>query len=535
MYRKTKLILAAALIVGGCDVDPAGPSEPTAPEVAAVEVGPATSSMVVGDTVRLTAYPKAANGQPITGITAVEWSVEPGNGVSLVVQGLHARATGLEVGAVTVRATVGGRTGEATITVLLPPAEGPVARVVLDPSSDTLQLGTAGVIVAELRAADGTITTDRPVEWTSSDTTVLTVAGQSAARTATVHAVGAGSATVTATSEGVTGTATFVVLAPAPPPVASVVVVAPADTLPRGSEQTIFVYLRTADGTFVTDRAVAWVSSDTTVLTVEPQEDSRLATMRAVAAGSAVVTATSEGVTGTATFVVPPAVGYVMVYPSFGEGVWENQAAQFQARTLLSSGMEVTGRTITFSVEDTLVARIDATTGLLVGRTAGRTRVVAESEGARGYADIHVYRLEARMTFHLTYDWWDGVPQFAVQMGTTTWTDDDGVERDVSLYAHTGTFTIDRSTGTWERVIHAHGTVWVDGTLRLVAEETYSDHGAMYYRWYPYEPGQTTFDFASSATPGLVFHGYFRRGGELMVALPTMGGALQDVLFRLPD
>jgi hypothetical protein len=105
----------------------------------------------------------------------------------------------------------------------------------------------------------------------------------------------------------------------------------------------------------------------------------------------------------------------------------------------------------------------------------------------------------------------------------------------VSLYAHTGTFTIDRSTGTWERVIQARGTVWVDGTLRIVAEETYSDHGAMYYRWYPYEPGQTTFDFASSATPGLVFDGHFRRGGELMVALPTMGGALQDVLFRLPD
>jgi hypothetical protein len=221
----------------------------------------------------------------------------------------------------------------------------------------------------------------------------------------------------------------------------------------------------------------------------------------------------------------------VLVSPSL-RGLWENQAAQFSAHTLRANGMELTGRKVTWSAENANVIRVD-TSGVVVAQTAGTSRLYAESEGVRGYGIVKVYRIESQMTFALTYDWYDGQVRLTEPMGTAQWTDSLGVTRSATLYANAGTFTIDRTTGTYERVINAVAYGLSGGVLREVAHQTFTDRGAMYYTWNPFTDGATTFNFVSATTPGLTYGGKFRSGGELMVNMPVQGGELRDVLYRI--
>lgn len=92
-------------------------------------------------------------------------------------------------------------------------------RVVL--AEQNLTVGQATMATATLRDAASNVLTGRMVSWATSDPSVATVSPAGL-----VTAVESGSATLTATSEGRTGSAT---LAVSPIPVASVVVVLTAN------------------------------------------------------------------------------------------------------------------------------------------------------------------------------------------------------------------------------------------------------------------------------------------------------------------
>jgi Tol biopolymer transport system component len=197
MTRRMQILAAAALIVGACDADPTGAPGPI---LAVVEVGPALASVAVGDTVRLTAYPKTADGSVVTDALTVTWAVEPAGTVSLDASGRSALLTGVQEGAVTVRATVQGRTGQAAVTVTTPPV-GPVARVEVDADSVALEEGERQTLTATATDALGRVVTGRFVLWTSSDPGVAHVSPLGE-----VTAVKVGSATLSARVDGVTAT-----------------------------------------------------------------------------------------------------------------------------------------------------------------------------------------------------------------------------------------------------------------------------------------------------------------------------------------
>ena len=79
----------------------------------------------------------------------------------------------------------------------------PVATVTVSPGSLTLAVGQTGQLTATVRDGAGTVLTGRPITWTTNAGGVATVNGSGL-----VQALGAGTATITATSEGKTGTAT---------------------------------------------------------------------------------------------------------------------------------------------------------------------------------------------------------------------------------------------------------------------------------------------------------------------------------------
>jgi hypothetical protein len=142
-----------------------------------------------------------------------------------------------------------------------------------------------------------------------------------------VRAIGVGTATITATSEGRSGTSAITV---APVPVASVTVTPATVELAAGATRAMAVVLRGADGTALEGRSVTWSSSRTSVATV-----SSAGLVSAVSAGTASVTATSEGRSGTAAITVTA--------PSDGGG-GESHAGYYVAPTGSSGGDGSVGR-----------------------------------------------------------------------------------------------------------------------------------------------------------------------------------------------
>jgi len=96
----------------------------------------------------------------------------------------------------------------------------PVASVTVSPAPASVPVGQTVQLTATPRDANNNPLLGRVVTWVSSNTLVATVNGSGL-----VIGVATGSATITATSEGVTGTAVITVTVPPPPP--------PAGTCPN--------------------------------------------------------------------------------------------------------------------------------------------------------------------------------------------------------------------------------------------------------------------------------------------------------------
>ncbi len=111
-----------------------------------------------------------------------------------------------------------------------------------------------------------------------------------------VTGVTVGVATITATSENKHG---YAVVTVTPTAVASVTVAPGAASVVAGTTVQLAALLKDASGNPLTSRVVTWASSNPAVATVNAN-----GLVTGVIAGSAVITATSEGKSGTATITV---------------------------------------------------------------------------------------------------------------------------------------------------------------------------------------------------------------------------------------
>src|SRR2546425_425171 len=251
--------------------------------VAAVTVTPPTATIGVGQTAQYLAITRDAFGNPLGGRT-VTWSSS--NPAVATVNGAG-QATGVAVGAATLTATSEGKSGTAAITV----ATVPVASVTVSPATASVQVGQTVPLSAIPRDANGNPLAGRTVSWGSSNPAVATVSASGL-----VTGVTAGAATLTATSEGKSGTAAITVNTV---PVAAVTVNPATASVQVGQTVQLSAIPRDANGNPLAGRTVSWGSSNPAVATV-----SASGLVTGVAAGSATITATSEGQSGTATITV---------------------------------------------------------------------------------------------------------------------------------------------------------------------------------------------------------------------------------------
>jgi len=169
--------------------------------VASVTVTLNSPSLTTGQSTQATAVTKDAAGNVLTG-RAITWS-SSNTAVATVSSTGLVQAVG--AGTAAIKATSGTIVGSANLTVTAA-APAPVATVTVSPSSANLSAGRTQQYTATLKDASGNTLTGRVVTWSINPTSVATIDGNGL-----VTAVANGTATVTATSETKTGTASLTV------------------------------------------------------------------------------------------------------------------------------------------------------------------------------------------------------------------------------------------------------------------------------------------------------------------------------------
>ncbi|HEX6815142.1 MAG TPA: Ig-like domain-containing protein [Gemmatimonadaceae bacterium] len=255
--------------------------------VGSVKVTPATDSVAVGNTITLQATVMGPGGQVVSG-QRVFWNTGNASVATVTEAGV---VTGVAPGTVQIAASAGGSSGIANITVLPPP----VASVSVSPPLDTIVLPGTAQLTATVFDAQHNPLTNRTITWSSNMPNVANVDANGL-----VTGVAAGSATITASSEGQSGTATIVVQ----PPVAASVQVSPgATTLVVGDSTTLTATVKDSSGAVISGAPVTWSSDNTAAATV-----SAAGVVKAVGAGGATITAKSGNASGTATILVLPVI-----------------------------------------------------------------------------------------------------------------------------------------------------------------------------------------------------------------------------------
>jgi len=281
MHFQRFLALGAILLGSACEVPVNTGASNQDFGVTSVAVQPKTVTVLVGDSMQLSASVIMSNNRPPNSVT---WTSENTGLASVSASGVvHGRG----VGPLFIRATSGSKRDSAAVTVVAP-SPLPVAFVGVAPSSVTVTVGGTVSLVATLKDANGNPLTGRATTWASGSTGVVTVSAAGL-----VTAAGVGSATITATSEGQSGTAAVSVTTV---PVASVTVSPTTASVLAGQTVQLTATPKDAGGTALSGRTVTWASSNVGVATV-----SASGLVSGVAAGSAAITATSEGQSATST------------------------------------------------------------------------------------------------------------------------------------------------------------------------------------------------------------------------------------------
>ena len=367
--------LVTALAPGGAIISATseGKTSPASLTVAAIPVAtvvvtPAAQTLYEGQTAQLQAEPLDDAGHPLVG-RIVQWTTTNAAVATVTSTGL---VTAHALGSATIRATVEGKTGSNALTV----GPRPPNAVVVTPAQVLVQPGKTSQLSVQVLNDLGQVIPNSPVVFSSSDPSVATVAADGL-----VTGVVAGSATITATSGGKSGTAQVTVT---PTPVHEVIVSPSSPTILIGKNIALTAEAVSLDGQPLVGRPVTWSSSTPSIADVTSD-----GVVTGVSAGSTVVFASVDGVLGWQTVtVVPTPVATVTVAPNTST-VAVGGSATYSVVLHDANGTVLTGRAVSWSTSDATVATV-STTGVATGVKVGAATITATSEGKTGTASIIV-------------------------------------------------------------------------------------------------------------------------------------------------
>ncbi|HJU73137.1 MAG TPA: Ig-like domain-containing protein [Gemmatimonadaceae bacterium] len=258
---------------------------------ASVRITPAGPQILrVGGKVQLTATALNAAGQPLPGRT-VNWVSSNPNVAS--VNSTTGEVTAVAVGQAAITAEIEGRQAQASVTVTLIP----VSSVSLAPTSLTMFRGEQRQLTLTSTDSTGATITNyqgRAVNYNSNNLPVASVSPAGV-----VFAADTGTAVVNASvdnvfSNNVTVTVRLV-------PIDNITVNPNPASVKVGNTQQFTATLRDSNGNIIVGRPVVWSSSDTNKATI-----TAAGVLTGITTGTLTVTATAEGVVGTASVTITP-------------------------------------------------------------------------------------------------------------------------------------------------------------------------------------------------------------------------------------
>ncbi len=346
-------MLAFAWVASACGGDAIAPCS------ISVSITPFAPAVVVGATLALTATPDAAN---CAIVPAAIWSSNSEAVAAITSAGV---VTGVSPGSAIITASIGTGSDTAVVTV----TAAPVSTIEVTFTSVTMGAGTTQQATATLRAANGQLLTGRAVAWSSAATGVAQVNPT----TGIVSGVAGGTAVITATSEGRTGSATVIVSSI---PVSTITVTTPSATMFTNATLQATAVLRDAGNAILTDRTVTWTSSAPAIAAVNATTGLITSSGNA---GAVTIIGAAEGKVGTVniTVTVRPVAAVTLTAPS---AMAVGATQQVTAVLTDVNNAVLTGRVITWTSSAGAVASVSQT-GLITGLTSGVTIITALSEG----------------------------------------------------------------------------------------------------------------------------------------------------------
>ena len=223
-------------------------------------------------------------------------------------------------------------------TAASPPPALQVTTVTVLPVSASVQAGSTSVLQATVKDQFGNPMSGAAVAWRSNNTTVATVNASGV-----VTGLAAGSASITATSSGISGTSAITVTAPPPASVVTTVSVAPASaSIATGAMVSLQATVKDQNGSPMSGQPVTWSTSDASVATVNGS-----GVVSGVGLGAATITAASSGKTGTSSITVtappPPPTGVILFQENFEDAALASREWYDNTNAQLSSVEHVAG------------------------------------------------------------------------------------------------------------------------------------------------------------------------------------------------
>ncbi len=259
-----------------------------------------------------------------------------------------------------------------------PPAAAPVASVTVTPSPAAVAVRQTVQLSAVLKDGRGGVLNGRPVVWTSTDSTMARVSA-----TGAVIALSPGYVTVTALSEGRSGTGTVMITATAAP-VARVEVSPATASIGLGDTAALIAAPKDDRGNTLVGRATRWSSSDPRVASI-----SATGTVAALRIGTVVIVVAVEGKRDSVPITVtPPAVAMVVIAPT-------TASLQVGGRTQLSvtardaHDRPIQGRRVEWRSSDPTVAMVSPD-GFVTAARVGQASITALIESQSASASVTV-------------------------------------------------------------------------------------------------------------------------------------------------
>lgn len=266
-----------------------------------------------------------------------------------------------------------------------PPPTPTLTAITLDPASANVNVGSMVDLTATGRFSSGTTTVpyDAQVVWTSSAANVATVNGSGQ-----VNALAAGTATITATAQGITASAVFTVSA-TPSTLTSITLDPTSSDLPINGTVDLRATGHYSNGTSTVpfDAQVSWTSSTPGVATVD---GAGLVTAKAV--GTTSITATSGAISASASIRVlaTPPLSSIAVTPSTS-ALTVGGTVDLSATATFGDGSTIPNydAQVTWGSTASAVASVDAN-GLVTAVGAGAATITATKGLIQGTATITV-------------------------------------------------------------------------------------------------------------------------------------------------